>query len=89
MEATYLSQILQEFRKELPAGQREEIDERKPTVQGLINSYTVFWKDKRTKSKRGKLMKYFTNVCSTLNSHEELLPSGSDYESLFTRVLKI
>lgn len=63
-------------------------------MQGLIemiHSYTVYRKDERGKTKRGKFMNYFTNVCSTLESHEvmlEVLPGGNEYVSLFTGVLK-
>jgi hypothetical protein len=93
-QAVQLSHAWKDFRAGLSKDEQEQIEGKKPSVEGLIAMVSAVaneWQNKRTSSKSGKAMKYFTSFCETLKAHSymlEILPDGSEYVSLFTGTLK-
>ncbi|KAL3421223.1 phytanoyl- dioxygenase family protein [Phlyctema vagabunda] len=93
-EARNLSRSWLKFRRSLPEDQRDDIEGQVPSVEGLIQMvtrYTSSREEEKAKSKRGRFMKHFSSVCSTIQSHQvmlDVLPSGSEYVSILTGALK-
>jgi hypothetical protein len=93
-KAVLLSHAWKVFRTTLPRNEQEQLEGNIPSVEGLVGMVETVskeWETKRTNSKSGKFMKYFTGFCSTLDAHSymlEVLPGGNEYVSLFTGVLK-
>ncbi|KFX93903.1 hypothetical protein O988_06577 [Pseudogymnoascus sp. VKM F-3808] len=93
-QAVLLSHAWKVFRATIPKSDQEVFEGRIPSIEGLVgmvNTVARNWENKRATSKSGKYMKYFTAFCRTLDAHSnmlEILPSGSEYVSLFTGTLK-
>lgn len=93
-QGVLLSHAWKVFRETIPKSEQENLEGKIPSVEGLIGIVGAVardWQNKRTASKSGKYMKYFTSFCETLDSHSymlEVLPNGNEYVSLFTGTLK-
>ena len=92
--AVLLSHAWKVFRETIPKSEREDLEGRVPSVEGLVEMVDTsarVWQEKRTNSKTGKFMKYFNGFCRTLDAHStmlQILPDGNEYVSLFTGTLK-
>jgi hypothetical protein len=70
-----------------------DFEEQPPSASGLIRMVTSVvreFQEKHQKTRRGKFMIRFHQVCRTLKSHEtmlEILPKGNEYVSLFSGTL--
>ena len=93
-QAVLLSHVWKVFRETIPKSEQENLEGKIPSVEGLIEIVEAVareWQNKRTTSKSGRYMKYFTSFCETLDAHSymlEVLPNGNEYVSLFTGTLK-
>jgi hypothetical protein len=93
-EAVLLSDAQKVFRQNIPKADQDDFEGRQPSVDGLVtivNSITEDWQNRRQASKSGKFIKFFTRFCKTSDAHSamlEMLPSRSEYVSLFTGALK-
>jgi hypothetical protein len=93
-QAIKLSRVWKDFRTSLPKDEQEQLEKKKPSVEGLVamvNTVASEWQGQRTASRSGRFMNSFIGFCGTLKAHStllEILPEGNEYISLFTGSLK-
>jgi hypothetical protein len=93
-QAVKLSHAWKDFRASLSKDEQEQLEGKKPSVEGLIsmvNTVANEWQSQGMTSKSGRFMNNFTSFCETLKAHSsllEILPEGNEYVSLFTGTLK-
>ena len=94
IEGNELNRAWERFRNTLPLEERVQFEKRAQTVADVINvveNVERVWRQKKRTGFFGKTKTYFRKICNTLGSHStllELLPSGSQYASVFCGTLQ-
>ena len=82
------------LRNTLPLEERVQFEKREQTIADVINvveNVESEWRYKKRKGFSGQTKTCFRKICNTLGSHStllELLPSGSQYASVFCGTLQ-
>jgi hypothetical protein len=85
-----LFQAWERFQHQLPASQRQNVREQPPSLKLLfetVQNASATWQDKRVTTKRGRLKRIFTRLCSSCEDHSQLMsviPSDDKYICLLT-----
>lgn len=94
IEGNQLNKAWDNFRNTLPLEDRVQFEKRAQTVADVINlveDVERVWRHKKRKGFSGQAKTCFRKICNTLGSHStllELLPSGSQYASVFCGTLQ-
>ena len=94
IEGNELNKAWGKFRNTLPLEEQVQFEKRAQTVADVINvveNVEREWRYKKRKGFSGQAKTYFRKICNTLGSHStllELLPSGSQYASVFCGTLQ-
>jgi hypothetical protein len=88
-ESEKLRQLWQNYQQVAPAGERIDVNNTDPTLEGMtkiVKQGLSSWDRKRRESWGGKVMSKFHSFCRAVNSHKTLLdvlPQSSEYVSVF------
>ena len=85
-----LFQAWERFQQQLPPSQRQELRHEPPSIKLLfetVQNASATWQDKRQGTKRGRLKRIFTRLCSSFEDHSQLMaiiPADDNYVCLLT-----